>query len=276
MAYYSDDKQYFDEFGEHGDKPKLLFEGDSWFSIPDNASIPVQLDSLLDLSILCLADPGDTLEDLTAGRQYKRLESLIRSERYGQTWDAIVLSAGGNDIIGPEIARYLVRPRRASRDPEDYIDNEELNPALDGMRERFETLKQLRDTSTANPDTPILVHTYSYLSPRDAAHRLLVWKTSGPWIYPHMIAAGITDAAVQRAIVRYLLDRFHGVLRDIARARGSNFHVVDTRRALPPAGTSRRKADRSLWGDEIHPTSRGFHRIARNYFVPALKKLGIG
>ena len=275
MAYYSDEKQYFDDYERHSNKKKVLFEGDSWFSIPDAANIPVQLDSLLDLSILCLADPGDTLSDLTRGRQYKMLESLIKSDRYGQTWDAIVLSAGGNDIIGPEVKNYLVPPGGSSSNPEDCIDERELQPALDLMKERFNALKRLRDNSSANPDTPILVHTYSYLAPRDAAHRLLVWKVSGPWIYPHMLDKGITDGALQRRIVKYLIDRFHDTLDEIASARGSNFHIVDSRRALPPADTSP-QADNQLWGDEIHPTSLGFNRIARRYFVPAFQELGMG
>lgn len=276
MAYYRDERQYFNEYEQHGDKPKVLFEGDSWFSIPDTANIPVQLDSLLDISILCLADPGDTLEDLSQGRQYKELESLIKSNRYGQTWDAIVLSAGGNDIIGPEIRNFLVARGPPSDDPRDYIDQTKLEPALDLIKRRFTALKRLRDNSRANPRTPILVHTYSYLLPRDAAHRLLAWKVAGPWIYPHMIEVGVTDSTVQRAIVKYLLDRYHDRLKNISSPRGSNFHVIDSRRALPPFGSSSRKADQSLWSDEIHPTSRGFHRIARNYFVPAFKKIGIG
>lgn len=275
MAYYNDEKQYFEDYDQHAGKKKVLFEGDSWFSIPDAANLPVQLDSLLDLSILCLADPGDTLKDLTEGRQFRKLESLIRSERYGQTWDAIVLSAGGNDIIGPEISNYLVSPQTPSNKPEDYIDEDALQPALDLMTKRFNALKRLRDNSSANPDTPILVHTYSYLAPRNAAHRLLVWKVSGPWIFPHMLEKGITDGALQRRIVKYLLDRFHETLDAIASARGSNFHVIDSRRALPPAATSP-QADNRLWGDEIHPTSIGFNRIARKYFVPALRELGIG
>ena len=275
MAYYNDENRYFDEYERHSNKKKVLFEGDSWFSIPDAANIPVQLDSLLDLSILCLADPGDTLSDLTRGRQYKKLESLIKSNRYGQTWDAIVLSAGGNDIIGPEIRNYLLPPAGSGSKPADCIDENALRPALDLMQQRFDALRRLRDNSSANPDTPIVVHTYSYLAPRDAAHRLLVWKVAGPWIHPHLLDKGITDGALQRGIVKYLLDRFHDTLDEIASARGSNFHIIDSRRALPPAN-ARPGADNPLWGDEIHPTSIGFNRIARKCFVPALKKLGIG
>jgi len=59
MAYYTRAADYWAEFAAHGLKKKILFEGDSWFSIPDIANIPIQIDSTLDLSILCTAAPGD-------------------------------------------------------------------------------------------------------------------------------------------------------------------------------------------------------------------------
>ena len=141
MAYYTDDRKYFDEFAMHGAKKKILFEGDSWFSIPDIANIPLQFDSLLDLSILCLADPGDTLEELSEGRQFKKLESLIKDQRFGQKWDALVFSAGGNDVIGPEIKGLLRKPTDPeSTDPNDYLDATAVTKAFELIRRRFMAL----------------------------------------------------------------------------------------------------------------------------------------
>ena len=41
MAYYTDERKYFDEFSMHGGRQeKILFQSNSWFSIPDIEEIP--------------------------------------------------------------------------------------------------------------------------------------------------------------------------------------------------------------------------------------------
>ena len=275
MAFYSRPAEYWDEFAMHGAKKKILFEGDSWFSIPDIANIPVQVDSALDLSILCTADPGDTLEDLTEGTQFKMLESLIKDDRFGQQWDALVFSACGNDVIGPEIAGLLRKPSSPSQDPKDYLDTGALTKAFALMKKRLLTLCNLRDKSKVNKKTPIFMHTYSYLTPRNAAHKVFAWKVSGPWVFPHMTALGITDCAIQQAIVAELLDRFHDLLKSIEKQAASNFHVLDARRALKPVPCAQRDTSSDLWRDEIHPSSRGFRQITTNVVIPGLKAAGV-
>lgn len=275
MAYYTDERKYFAEPYMHINKKKILFEGDSWFSIPDIANIPIQFDSLLDLSILCLADPGDTLEELSEGFQYKKLESLIKDDRYGQKWDALVFSAGGNDVIGPEIRGLLKKPSISnSRDPDEYLDGSAVKKIFDQIRKRFIALKELRDKSKVNAGTPIFVHTYSYLTPRNVAHKVLVWKASGPWIFPYMTALGITDCMIQKAIVENLLDRFWETLQSIAKEKNSNFFVIDTRKSLPPVTCEDRDKSVEYWRDEIHPSSKGFAHITKTTIIPAMQKEG--
>lgn len=276
MAYYADERRYFEEIAMHGQKKRFLFEGDSWFSIMDLANIPLQFDSKLDLSILCLADPGDTLEDLADGRQFDILERLIKNERHGQKWDALFFSAGGNDIVGPEIKGLLkASDIPGSADPADYLKADAVEETFRQMRQRFVALKSLRDRSKANPETPIFIHTYSYLTPRDVAHRVLAWKVSGPWVFPHMSALGIDDCVLQQRIVRLLLDGFHDMLKGIADEVGSNFHVIDTRKALQPVACAVRDSDFELWRDEIHPSSKGFARLAEKFLIPFVKDQGV-
>lgn len=276
MAYYADERRYFEEIAMHGQKKRFLFEGDSWFSIMDLASIPLQFDSKLDLSILCLADPGDTLEDLADGRQFDILERLVKNERHGQKWDALFFSAGGNDVVGPEIKGLLKAPANpGSTDPVDYLDDVAVRETFKQMRKRFVTLKTLRDKSKANPDTPIFIHTYSYLTPRNVAHRVLAWKVSGPWVFPHMTHRGITECALQQRIVKHLLDGFHDVLKEIADEPGSNFHVIDTRKSLAPVACAVRDSDFALWRDEIHPSSKGFAQITEKFLIPFVKGKGV-
>ena len=275
MAYYTDVRKYFDELYMHGTKKKILFEGDSWFSIPDIANIPIQFDSRLDLSILCLADPGDTLEELAEGMQFKKIESLIKDDRYGQKWDALIFSAGGNDVIGPEIKKLLQKPaNRSSTDPNDYLNQEVTKKTLATIKKRLIAIKNVRDRSKINADTPMFIHTYNYLTPRNIPHEIIVWKMSGPWIFPYMESMGIIDCAIQQAIVATLLDQFHDVLQSMASEPGSNFHVIDTRTALAPVSCDERNTSFEYWRDEIHPSSKGFALITKNYFIPYLQNGG--
>ncbi|MBS0505766.1 MAG: hypothetical protein JSR53_00125 [Proteobacteria bacterium] len=276
MAYYTDQRKYFDELYMHGNKKKILLEGDSWFSIPDIANIPIQLDSLLDLSILCLADPGDTLEEISEGAQFKNLENLIKDNRYGQKWDALMFSAGGNDVIGPEIKGLLRKSEVIeSVDPNDHLDPKAVKETFRQIRKRFIALKRLRDKSKINSDTPIFIHTYSYLTPRNIAHKAFVWNVAGPWIFPYMTAMGITDCAAQSNIVAFLLDKFWTTLQGIAEEPDSNFFVIDTRKSLTPVACVDRNTSFEYWRDEIHPTSRGFSVITKAFVIPAMQKVGV-
>ena len=275
MAYYVNPRKYFNELAMHGARPKLLCEGDSWFSIPDLCHIPAQLDKMLDASILCVAAPGDTLLEIAEGAQLSTLKWLIHDVIDGQRWDAILLSAGGNDIIGDGMQYFLQNTDPSSDHIEDYINQDALSERMALMRRRLSAIIALRDGSIANPSTPILIHTYSYLTPRNVAHKVLAWGISGPWIYPYMINKGIVDCALQKDIVVYLLDRFHGLLTEMAEQPNANLHVVDARLALPRLDCAKRGQQSKSWYDEIHPTSKGFALLARDYFVPKLKSLGV-
>ncbi len=275
MAYYTSPQAYFDEAYQHSGKKKFLFEGDSWFSIPDLANIPIQIDSLLDPSILCLANPGDTLAEISSGLQYQRLDNVIKSERYGQQWDAIFLSAGANDIIGPGMQQFLTVPAIRSSDPRAYLNMNQLNAALDDIAARLGKIIAIRNNSDINQTTPILIHPYVYLTPRPLAHKIFVWNVSGPWIYPYMIRAGINDFAMRQEIVRYLIDRYFGLLSKLQALPDSHFYVIDTRAALPPVSEAQMGMSTLYWNDEIHPSSRGFREITEKYYIPVLQSLGL-
>lgn len=276
MAYYTDEWRYFHELAEHSNKKRILFVGDSWFSIPDLANIPIQFEQQLDLSILCLADPGATLAELVQGTQFERFCRVMNDDKFGQKWDAIVLSTGGNDVIGPDIATMLKAPAvLGSMDPVDYLDVDALSRQFALIRQRLMQLRQVRDGSSVNQDTPIFLHTYSRVTPRDVAHRVLVWKIAGPWIYPCLVAAGIVDCALQCALVGSLNDRFFDEVQAMAQEPGANLHLIDVRHVLAPVACITRNAKDELWDDEIHPSSKGFEILAREHFIPALRQMGI-
>lgn len=272
MTYFTDERRYFAELADHGHKKRLLFEGDSWFSIPDLANIPLQFEQQQDVSILCQANPGNTLAEQVQGHQLQRLTRLLHDDQFGQKWDAIFLSVGGNDVIGPDIEHMLKAPPLAgSPDPLDYLDPGAIELRFGVLRDRLNTLLAVRNSSRINRTTPLFMHSYARVTPRDAAHKALVWNLAGPWIYPRLLAAGIVDCALQTAIVSTLLDRFFALLQTLAEAPGAGLHLIDVRDVLPRPDCASRNAPHEFWADEIHPSAKGFELLARQCFFPALQ-----
>lgn len=273
MSYYTDPSRYFAEMELHGSKKKVFIEGDSWFSIPDIANVPIQLESKFDLSILCLANPGNRLEDMTTGFQLQRRQNLLGDAAQGQKWDVIMLSAGGNDVLGPNL-KHLLQPA-ASVTAEDYLNQDTIAQVYGQIRQHLQSIMQLRDQSPLNHDTPIVIHSYSYLTPRNFGHHFLLWNLLGPWVYPQFLSLGILDCGLQQAICTLLTDRFYAMLCEMAAAPGANLHVVDVRQTVPPVPALVRDLKSLLWDDELHPSSEGYAMITESGFVPVLKKLGI-
>lgn len=242
-------RQYFEQtIREHPDYPKVISEGDSWFSFPVHANIVDHLDELLGrrLALLRLENPGDDLLEMTSGNQYAMLRSYL--QRYQP--DVLLFSGGGNDIVGPELLEFLV-PRTDPFSPEDALHQDRVDRKFEQLRLAYHSLCDMRDDHS--PGTLILTHGYAYAIPSGIPARL--WGfTAGPWMRPHLEDRGYEDPDEQRAIIRHLMDRFNTMLKDIHGER-QEFVPVDLRGAV-------RDED---WNDEIHPTRDGFERVARGF-----------
>lgn len=276
MSYYTDVGRYFAEMEMHGSKKKVFIEGDSWFSIQDIANIPIQLDSKFDLSMLCVAFPGNRLIEMIGGLQQERRQKLLGDSIHGQQWDVIILSAGGNDVLGPNLKHLLQAPASAnSLVAQDYLNAEAIASVYGEIRRNLEAILQIRDQSSVNAQTPVMLHSYSYLTPRNYGHHILKWNVTGPWVYPQFLDLGITDCALQQAICTALTDRFYDMLCEMAALPNANLHIVDCRQTVPPVPAEVRDEKSDLWDDELHPSSKGYEMITDTGFVPMLRKLGI-
>ncbi len=54
-----------------------------------------------------------------------------------------------------------------SDDPQDYIDDQQWSEKFAELKDHFITFINLRNNSLLNRETPILVQTYDYVTPRD-------------------------------------------------------------------------------------------------------------
>lgn len=94
--------------GERRPNGGLVAEGDSWFDYP-GCDILSALGDRFGFEIETVAHRGDRIEDMAYSQHQlhaftQRIEAVIRR---GDAPRAILLSGGGNDIAGPELAYLL-------------------------------------------------------------------------------------------------------------------------------------------------------------------------
>ena len=236
----------------------MVTEGDSWFSYPLNANLADYIEMMNDFSILRLEHNGDEARDILAagGEQLKKLKYYLKNYPV----DALLLSAGGNDIVAAELGKLL--NKRANGNPwQSAIKLASLTTVLDDIVASYARLLDARDA--ARPGCVVFAHSYCYFQPtgRKATGPFGLLK-AGPWMRPVLVAKGIDPDTEGRDLARYLVDELHARLRALAAAR-PRFVVVDMRSALP--------VDNVHWADEIHPSGTGFRRLAEDCWRPQLR-----
>jgi len=237
----------------------LISEGDSWFSYPLNATIADDIEMMSDFSMLRLEHDGDQARQiLGAGSpQLRKLRYYLR--RYPV--DALLLSAGGNDLIKHELGRILDR-KAPGASWQRAVKLAVLTTVLDAIVDAYSRLLDSRDA--LRPRCTVFAHSYCYLVPngRKATGPFGIGK-AGPWVRPVLLARGIDPKTEGVALVRYLVDELYARLQSLSASR-ARFVVVDSRAALP--------VDEINWADEIHPSGTGFRRLAQRYWRPALAR----
>ena len=150
----------------------------------------------------------------------------------------MLLSGGGNDLLGGSRLTTAVLPFESDRPAEAYLGDAfdaNLTAVLSGYEHLFSRLQQVA------PQTPILTHVYDHAVP-----------ANGRWLGRPLADIGIVDPVLQREIVCAIVDRFHAALVRLADTFAV-VRVIDTRGSVHD--------DR--WHDELHPTDDGYRSVAR-------------
>jgi hypothetical protein len=213
---------------------QLVSEGDSWFQYP--FILQDVVDHLnRDHVVFCTAAAGDMLSDMIA-------QDEVVSAVLAEGPAAILISAGGNDLLGK--IQTLIEPFDSRRKPEDYLGSTfgSFLEALAADYRRF-LLRLVQHGGSA----PIFCHSYDYALPR----------RGGRWLGRPMASIGITDVTLQRTIVCMMVDRFHDALESIVQepSLAGRVRLVDCRGSVPVDG----------WHDELHPTDRGYALVADRF-----------
>jgi lysophospholipase L1-like esterase len=253
---------------------KFLAQGDSWFSF--GSANALETGSLLDpmefathCCVVNCAHPGDVLAHMV---EQRRETSFLNLPIGGQSWawDAILLSAGGNDLIdflrtpavdgqGRPVAQNLRAlltkdERGAANTPEACISEEDWATFVQHIVPQFHEFVALRDSAASKcQGVPYFAHTYDFTTPHNAGAGL----GAGPWLYPSLVAYGVP----QRhwiGLTRRFLNRLAALMKAL---NLPNFHVIDTQGTLVPAdlGSARDNHD---WANEIHPNRDGYPKLA--------------
>jgi hypothetical protein len=251
----------------HPSWPRAMCLGDSWFQYPPN---PIDLHKQLRRIFKRTLWWNDSL----AGRESSQVKMLLPRSAdalgaYG--FDALLVSLGGNDVVGTELAEF-VKPREVPQSfgatdwgalPAPVLDHIRLSAferTLDYVVEDYERIVQMRNEQA--PQCEIVVHTYDYPWP-DGREFELLGIAAGPWLQPFFDAVGMDDAGDQRTTAVWLIDQFARVLASLVE-RTPRMRLIDSRGVLPR---------RMQWANEIHPKKAGFARIAEQSWKPALAGL---
>lgn len=265
---------------------RFLGEGDSWFSIGTLAipasNLPRELQLGRSTAIVNCAHPGDTLQHIVDCVNDPNFDALLRGRKLQRFWEAILFSAGGNDLIdaaqhravnadgspAPLDARLLLTPAEAAA----------VNPGVSGaarfvsnpgwtllagyLRANLAEIVRRREQGDSR-GRPLLLHTYQVPVVRPAG---TLGAPKG-WLFPAMVAYGIPPAERQ-ALTVVLFERLRQLLLSVdASVPGTGLpqvHVYDSAHlvALTPAqpGSS---GDSGDWANEIHPNRGGYIKIGQ-------------
>jgi len=247
----------------------MLAEGDSWFSFGSvlGNSLLNQLRFTRRTLVVSTSRPGDTLRRMVDWRRDPKFVALVDGGRRGNLahrFDALLLSAGGNDLIdaagGQFVDQQLFRRIGEGETPGSAADclHEDAWQRFEAyLRANFAAVAALVGNSRRNADTPILIHGYDYPTPNDTP---TLRGVSGPWLRPAMVAHRIPEA-LWAPLADLLIDRLAGVLGTLALP---NVHFIDTRGTLVRAERDARGASGD-WLNEIHPTAPGYAKLARKW-----------
>ena len=241
----------------------LLAHGDSWFDYPCNGNTYTPFstsDIIAHLQkmgsprpkILNISHHGDaTTDEMGLTKQLRLIDALSNPDNWltGGKPDAILFSAGGNDIAGDQFCIYL-----NYKDPHNpavpALDPNRFAGRLASIHASYLDLFLFRDRHAK--DVPIFGHGYDYARPMKPHP-----PCAGPWISPSLGFTGWNDTDGTQ-VLHDAIDAFQAMLVNLA---SNDFIVVPTLGALA-------KDD---WANELHPHPPGFEKLAERFLMKLQK-----
>jgi lysophospholipase L1-like esterase len=225
---------------KHQTGPVVVAEGDSWFLFP-KPGVKDTLDYIMHkYRLLSLADAGDDVADYIKNNELIEKVDEIKP-------DYVLISGGGNDVLGSEIKSILKNNVTNGVLPEDFVKGDKFQEKMDFLDESYRMF--FSKIKTAVPDVDIFVHGYDYI-PGDREKKVI----EKGWANKYMIEAGIKDPAIRDMVIHYLVDTFNNILEGFEQ-EFDFVHYVNNRNTV----------ELDEWMDEIHPNNTGYKKVADNF-----------
>lgn len=246
----------------------LVAEGDSWFDYPRwDVLKALRRDGY---EVVSAAHYGQTLEEIAySPAQFTgTIDALKRVKAEHKQPKAILLSAGGNDLSGPELS-VILSYKGAGVDP---VDTAVLARIIDvRLRQAMKTWLLAASETTVREfgrRIPILIHGYDYPVPDGRGFLGGFWVLPGPWLDPSFrnraYAGAPTGTDANTGAMHDVIDRFNAMLASLpndADLRVANVKFVRVTGTLSD-DPAKYKDD---WANELHPSADGFKRVAKRF-----------
>ncbi|CAB3826647.1 hypothetical protein LMG3410_00542 [Achromobacter aegrifaciens] len=267
---------------------RFLAEGDSWFTLgtlkgSDLSNLLFELNLSSSAQVLNCAYPGDTLQHMVDSVDRSAFNKLLYLPGFEHQWDAILLSAGGNDFIDATATpltdrhgeltaakkRILLRPDEVANStatgPERYISATGWQTLTGYLLQNFRAVASRRDQGQ-NHERPIFVHTYAKPTVRPSG--VLPWDQG--WLYPAFEKYGVPSESRQQ-VCDFLFEKLRLFMLSLDQdSRSSNaiakLHVFDSASMteIRPA-ESDQKGKSGDWINEIHLTPKGYRKLGKEF-----------
>ncbi len=220
------------------DRPVIVSEGDSWFQYPILLTDIVDHLST-DYTVYSLGGAGHRLLDMAESGEHVRTVEAVDP-------DVLMLSGGGNDLLGPDLDGHAGLLRLLAigggDGPDGCIDSGRLDNILASLTGGYRSM--IDGALKVSPDLTIMVHGYDYGLPREG----------GKWLGTPLAAHGLEKHHWPEAAA-HIVDRFNDAMADIARGYGGQVLYLDCRGKVGGHAAS--------WYDELHPKDTGFGKVAK-------------
>ncbi len=242
--------------------PPAVTEGDSWFDYPMYENLVDRIDDRHRFAFKRFEKTGDTVHNMlgTPALGFAGVDSLrvvVEHERP----QFILFSGGGNDVLAKgttETLFDLFDPAAPGKPAADYF-NANWTALMRRLQDAYE-----RMIAVLGPIAPIFAHGYDFMIPSHKPVRFDGIAITGPWLITALEKNGIVDGTLQRDIGQELVLRFNAMLDALEADHIPLFAHIDL------TGTLAGDTD---WENEIHPTEKGFVKLAAAFLGELDRKL---
>ena len=236
-------------------RTNIVSEGDSWFAYPPkwfifgkSSNIISFLKKKEEFNFYEMARNGDEIVDILSGDSKVDILRAVSENKV----DFLLISGGGNDLVGAYDFEFILQKNDSGQNPEDFIRKDRFDRKISQIYNAYANLVDYCADYSRNPDIKIITHSYGYAIPQNKPAEFIGGLIDdGPWMYPTLDDLEIPQS-VWRQLVVVLMDRLKDTFENLQKSSSGRFHYIDSTSLITDDD----------WIDEMHLKPAGFERVA--------------